>query len=186
MKKENQRVMLTKRLLKESLIELMEQKEIQKISVSELCRNAGINRVTFYNHFTSPQDVLREIEMQLIDEIHNLIKKNGLEDGKRIKDRIEVTCNFLLQHKKVAKFVFKNNAPDSKFTDELFRVPNIWNDMFQKFANSYGQNGKDLLFTYITRGSYSVIQKWLLEDIDKTPREMAEIISEISIKGCAR
>ena len=47
MQKENQRVMLTKQLLKESLIYLMKKKEIQKVSVSELCHNAGINRVTF-------------------------------------------------------------------------------------------------------------------------------------------
>ena len=45
--KENQRITLTKRLLKESLVRLMEAKSLQKISVSELCKDAGINRATF-------------------------------------------------------------------------------------------------------------------------------------------
>lgn len=47
-KKENQRIMLTKRLLKESLIEMLAKKSIKKISVSELCTAAGINRDMLY------------------------------------------------------------------------------------------------------------------------------------------
>ena len=50
-KNENQRIKLTKRLLKESLLKLLTEKNIKKISVSELCQTAGINRSTFYNHY---------------------------------------------------------------------------------------------------------------------------------------
>ena len=183
MQKENQRVMLTKRLLKESLIRLMEEKEIQKISVSELCRDAGINRVTFYNHYTSPQDLLREMERELVAEIHNLIKQKRLDQSPKIKERIEVTCDYLNRNRKVAKLIFKNNTADSKFTDELFRVPKIWDKMCLKLSAAYGEEGKDLLTTFITRGTYSVIQKWLLNDMNKTPHEMGEIINAIYLKG---
>ena len=41
---------LTKRLIREALLELLKTKSIQKISVRELCDAAGINRTTFYNH----------------------------------------------------------------------------------------------------------------------------------------
>ena len=183
MRKENQRIMLTKRLLKESLIRLMEEKEIQKISVSELCRDAGINRVTFYNHYTSPQDLLQEMERELVSDIHNLIKQKGLNRSPQIKERIEVTCEYLNQNRKIAKLIFKNNSADSEFTAELFHIPKIWDEMCQKFAAIYGEEGKELLITFITRGSYSVIQKWLLDDMSKTPHEMSEIIKAIYLKG---
>ena len=49
--KQNQRVALTKRLLQESLLQLMKEKNIQNISVKELCEASGINRSTFYKHY---------------------------------------------------------------------------------------------------------------------------------------
>ena len=58
--KENQRIALTKKLLQEGLLRLLEVKTLDKISVTELCRESGINRATFYNHYTSPQDLRSE------------------------------------------------------------------------------------------------------------------------------
>lgn len=49
--KDDQRVTLTKRLLQEGLLRLLETKEIDKINVTELCRESGINRATFYRHY---------------------------------------------------------------------------------------------------------------------------------------
>ena len=46
--KDNQRVRLTKRLLQDSLIELMKTKTIYKISIKEICELAEVNRSTFY------------------------------------------------------------------------------------------------------------------------------------------
>ena len=48
--KENQRITLTKKLLQEGLLRLLEVKTLDNISVTELCRESGINRATFYNH----------------------------------------------------------------------------------------------------------------------------------------
>ena len=61
---DNQRVRLTKRLLSESLLDLMQQKDLDQISVIELCRKAGINRATFYRYYSNPVDVLQEIQSE--------------------------------------------------------------------------------------------------------------------------
>ena len=58
----NQRVAVTKRLLKESLIEILSKKTIRKVTVTELCLRAGINRSTFYAHYRIPSDILTEIK----------------------------------------------------------------------------------------------------------------------------
>lgn len=57
---ENQRIKLTKRLLR-----LLAKKDIQHITVSELCDGAEINRSTLYNHYVCPVDALAEIECGL-------------------------------------------------------------------------------------------------------------------------
>ena len=58
--KENQRVILTKRLLYEGLLRLLEKKELHKITITELCAEAGINRATFYKHNSTPKDLMND------------------------------------------------------------------------------------------------------------------------------
>ena len=63
---DNQRVRLTKRLLKEALISLMQTTPFDRITVKKLCEEAGINRTTFYLHYTDTNKLLTEIEDDLI------------------------------------------------------------------------------------------------------------------------
>ena len=71
-KHENQRLMLTKRLLKEHLTELLQEKSIQKITVVELCSGAGIHRSTFYTHYGCVLDVFKEMEDDFIAELEEI------------------------------------------------------------------------------------------------------------------
>lgn len=75
-RRENQRVMLTKRLIRESLIRLMVQESVHKISIRMLCEDAGVNRSTFYKYYGSQYDVLAEVEAEFIAGI-----QDTLEDG---------------------------------------------------------------------------------------------------------
>lgn len=93
MEKGNQRVMLTKRLLKEGLLRLLQQKELGEINVSELCRESGINRATFYRHYNSPGDVLTEMGAELIGEIEGLARE--ITDIQGARTCMEKICAYL-------------------------------------------------------------------------------------------
>ena len=67
--KENQRIVISKRMLRESLLRLLRTKELSEINITELCREAEINRATFYKYYNTPQDVLSDIAMELIKEM---------------------------------------------------------------------------------------------------------------------
>jgi AcrR family transcriptional regulator len=64
--KENRRVKLTKTMLKDSLIELLQKQPINRITVKEICENADINRSTFYVYYTDQYGLLAEIEDEII------------------------------------------------------------------------------------------------------------------------
>ena len=49
--RDNRRVSMTKRIIKDTFIEMLEKKNIQKIYVRELCETADINRSTFYKYY---------------------------------------------------------------------------------------------------------------------------------------
>jgi AcrR family transcriptional regulator len=68
--KTDRRILYTKMVLRESLLELMREKPIGKITPTELCRRADINRNTFYAHYDSPESLLSSIEDELYAEIN--------------------------------------------------------------------------------------------------------------------
>jgi len=57
-KKPYRRIKRTKNLIKQSLTDLLKERELQDISITELCYIAYINRKTFYNHFPNIRAVL--------------------------------------------------------------------------------------------------------------------------------
>ena len=63
MSTENKRISITKQLLQNSLIEILEKKPIHEITIKEICDNADVNRSTFYRHYNTPH--------ALFDEIYN-------------------------------------------------------------------------------------------------------------------
>ena len=75
MERENQRVRITKRLLKEKLEELLMLKPINRITVKDLCQEAGINRSTFYQHYSDQYELLGEIESDIIGQTEEFISE---------------------------------------------------------------------------------------------------------------
>ena len=67
--KGNRRTKMTQKLLKESLLTLLQDKEIHKITVTDICKKADINRGTFYSYYEDPYALLQCIEDELFDKI---------------------------------------------------------------------------------------------------------------------
>ena len=59
---ENQRIRLSKAMLKNALMRLLKEKPIEKISIYELCAAAQINRTTFYKYYGSQYELLADTE----------------------------------------------------------------------------------------------------------------------------
>ena len=57
---------MTRRLLKEALLELLEDTELARISVTALCQKADVHRSTFYQYYTDPSALLQEIETDFL------------------------------------------------------------------------------------------------------------------------
>ena len=96
MEKENQRITLSKRLLKEALLRLLTRKQLDQITVSELCGEASINRATFYRHYGTPRDVLKDIEWDCSRELRStMIKPRTMADIRKVTEHI---CVYLYDH----------------------------------------------------------------------------------------
>lgn len=180
---ENQRVRLTKRLLKESLSKLMEQKNISKISISELCTEAGINRTTFYNHYGSQYEVLEEIGYDLINKIMESANADCKNCDWSLGQEVAEFCRYLKANKKEALFLLTNFEADSQVIQEFFKRRFTNQPDYNKFMTHYDDNTKLLLNTFMTNGIYNLIRKWLCEDIQTTPDAIGNLAMKLAKDG---
>ena len=82
-KQENQRTRLTKRLLREGLLELLRDKPVEHITVKELCELAELNRSTFYAYYNDVpalyQEMGGELANALLEHIHAINQGSGVD-----------------------------------------------------------------------------------------------------------
>ena len=120
--KENQRVILTKRLLYEGLFRLLEKKELHKITITELCAEAGINRATFYKHYSTPKDVLTDKMHQLIEEFLDNNPPSEFQKNHFTKEHLEKVCQYLYDNSAIVKILINNNM-DGEISCILKNIP---------------------------------------------------------------
>ncbi len=73
-KKEDRRVQYTKKVIHETFFKLLEKKPYPQITVTELCRQADINRGTFYTHYYDMEDVLDEILSEILKDTSSVVE----------------------------------------------------------------------------------------------------------------
>ncbi len=175
MPKENQRVALSKRLLKDSVMELLQKKSINDISVTELCNRSEINRTTFYRHYQTPHDVLMDIEFDFI--------RNFLEPFLASKELCDQTayithmCQYICDHKDTAKLFIRNNTDG----DMMYIFQNLSNTFFATLSVTYkghpiSTDTLRLMQTFFAYGTFALVRQWLIEDIPLPPENVAELI----------
>lgn len=179
--RENQRVTITKRMLLEALFELLEKKHINQISVTELCSRAGINRATFYKHYSTPNDILTEVAQQQASFVLQI--QEGDRKNRSMLQIIEDCCAFLYEQKKLFKILIRNGMDEEHSAQALIlllkKTALLNVNLFENLDNT----DRLLLITYIASGCYHLIKKWLMEDLPKTSQEIAGLIYRICTTG---
>ena len=90
MRKNDQRIRLTKMLIRRAFLDLLRTKPMQGISIKELCTAAGINRGTFYSHYTDIYDLLEQIEDDMMHDFQEALKPL-LDSGEKELTPLKIT-----------------------------------------------------------------------------------------------
>lgn len=64
----DRRIKKTEKAFKEALFYFLKKKELQKITVKELCDYADTNRGTFYLHYLDIYDLMDKVEQEMVDQ----------------------------------------------------------------------------------------------------------------------
>lgn len=181
-KNEDRRVKRTKKVLREKLFELLEEKTLEEITVKELTAAADVNRSTFYFYYDDINDMLAQIQNEIfvVFERDVLAPEASFITLEDFADYCTRFLEFCKQNEEICKFVITND-PNNKLTkrikDALMQqIP----DSKKVFSLS---DPRCYLTTFALSGIWNTILDWMYDGMKVPPYEMAQFLSKVYFFG---
>ncbi len=179
----DRRVKYTKLTLKDSLIDLLKVKSIDKITITELCETADINRSTFYAHYKDQHDLMQQIEQELLADLKQYLESYTFQGYEAESFQMIVSIfEYIVANAELCKVLLGPNG-DIALQKEVMML--VQRQSFKEIHYN-AKISEEMLEYYIifaVNGSIGLIQKWLQEGMKKTAKEMAEIVTKAVFKG---
>lgn len=171
---ENQRVRLSKQLLRQSLIELLNEKSIHKVSVREICEKAQVNRSTFYKYYGSQYDLFRDMEEEIIHHVNDHLRA---EPSTMTGDLSQITklITFVSENADLCKIIINHNI-DPQFPEALVNLPSLRQWIDNRFRAEYNQTEMEYVYGLVVNGGFSIIRMWLNKEDPEPPDVIAEVL----------
>lgn len=172
-KKEDRRVRYTKKAIKDSFLQLLEQKPIEKISVTEICRDADINRGTFYSHYNDPFDLKEKLVQELVESM----KKHVMPDG---SGRIRfVDSLVVLREERDLCRIFAGENGDTEALSRIIRVQtDTWLDHeYMQAVSALPETRKTAVKLMAISAVTTVVKVWIDYGMQADPEIVADTMS---------
>ena len=182
--KEDRRIRRTKKLLKQALAELMEQKDFNDITVKDITEKANLNRGTFYLHYSGTYDLLEKIENEILGSIQQVIEEYLNHDDAKNDSAITAIYPigvYIMEYADICRCLITNKASSDfidKFQELIFKnLLNITSIKHPKAANK----SNEYYFSFITYGVIGVLKCWLSKKPMPPVDEVAKLVDKFII-----
>ena len=178
-KKQDARVRYTKMMIRNSLLELLSTKPIAKITVTEICERAGINRATFYAHYS---DLLHGLESEIIEDVTHWVRPALTASGTDLKEVLTRLVEYIGENADICSILLSDKG-DNSFQTKVVDV--IEGQFMSSWASArqLSQEDAEYVYTFVALGSVGLIRKWLADGRKKPASEIADLIIKISNAG---
>lgn len=110
----DRKIRKTKRALHQALLSLLEEKDLEKITVTQLCERADINRSTFYVYYAIPQDCFHEMAQEVMDE---MVQQMHCDKVKTVRDFFEIYFKSACSNKVLFRTIHRTNISNVYIVD---------------------------------------------------------------------
>lgn len=164
---------LIREYVTEALLQLLEKKDYDEISVREIAERAGVHRATFYRHFRSKEDVLRCCFVEIL---------KGAEGDRELlhKDFASfIQPVFQALYDKKEQILLLNRAHLTGLLMDVLKDYFGFEDEPEENMISVSQMVEQYRSAYRIGGIYSCLLFWFSHDMKETPEEMARIAASM-------
>ena len=166
----------TKESLKTALIQLLQTKDFEAITVSDISRTAGVNRGTFYLHYVDKFDMMNQLEEEILHHILTILNHHSITQKQEAYPAVVQIFEYL---KEEFEFIYAITTCRFTYTNQLVRKFLI--ELMEKI-DSIKQNLKQELpipedyarevFIY---SNSAIIFHWILKGGVESPEEITKI-----------
>lgn len=179
------RTRVTRMLLRKAFTSLLEKKPISSITIKELCELAGVNRGTFYAHYTDLYDLLSQIEEEMTEDFAQALELHFPKDGSQPTPLALTTGVFeCLKENSDLCIVTLGDYGDKNFA---LRLLNLGREKTLSYYAEYFQGASpkklEFFYAFISSGCIGLLQKWLSEGMLTPAGEMASMAQQIILSG---
>ena len=170
-----------------ALISLLKKKPFEFITVSEICKAAGVNRSTFYLHYETIDDLLNETTQYLLDGFLSYFSNDTQSIAFNLKDcelnELVFICDkyltpyfsYIKDHIEVFQVALAQNKILG-FEDVYKRMfENIFNPILERFQ--YPSDIRQYVMMYYLNGINAIVVEWLKTGCDKSTDELSNIVA---------
>ena len=179
----DRRVKRTKKLLRDSLFTLLQEKSINEITVTELTEIADINRATFYFYYTDIMDMLDQIQNEAYELFEDVLigtedHIDSMEDFAKYIENILIFCK---ENPTIARFVITREYNNNKV---LKKIKKLLAKKVPVAKENYSQDDpRRFVLNFALNALTGTVVDWMDDGMIIPPPIMAEFIANMYISG---
>lgn len=171
------RIVKTRTNIKNSLIDLLAEKNVSKITVTELAEKAMINRKTFYRHYNTVQDVVDDINYDMINDVISHAKKSD-RDGNNLVNQLNFIGLSIVENKEQINKILKNSPEvfgSGRSVELLKRFVEV---SIRPVLNFKNETKLKYLVEFVVSGFISVYVRWFNDGCAESAEKLADAVNE--------
>lgn len=176
-KKEDGRVVYTKMRIRSAYYSLLQEMDAEKVTVTAICKQAEINRATFYKHYLDVEDLKDKLQEEAIKSL-----SKGMDECNA--SATDLITNILTFLKKDAEFHPVVNSFSDTTSSFSKKISMMIYENFSKYLDpklpNMSPEEKGLVFAYVAAGSAGIIDYWMNTNCKEKEEVIAEKIQQLT------
>ncbi|MCD7949595.1 MAG: TetR/AcrR family transcriptional regulator [Erysipelotrichaceae bacterium] len=132
--KEDLRVIKNKNAIKTAFLNLLDNKDYNDITVSQICKNALVSRTTFYFHYENKEELLESLYLDIMEEFSNQLLDSYKAPKKELKKYIRIAFEYTTKNSAVIKAFLKL---DDHTIMANQKIRNIFINQFEEYTKEH-------------------------------------------------
>lgn len=182
-KKTDRRVIKTKHAIFKAFVELLNEKDVNQITITDIAKKANINRKTFYNYYSDVYEVMKEIENLTVEAF---INNMGTVEFINMADFLtEIFIKFTETVNKDLEFfnlLFKTNNRSFLIVKIVKALKKYVKKRIEE-SNELDMHRFEVVSNFYLSGVLSVYMNWFMNNYDQSIEEISALLTELVLHG---
>lgn len=182
-KKTDRRVIKTKHAIFKAFVELLNEKDVNQITITDIAKKANINRKTFYNYYSDAYEVMEEIENLTVEAF---INNMGTVEFTNMADFLtEIFIKFTETVNNDLQFfnlLFKTNNRSFLIVKIVEALKKYVQKRIEE-SNELDMRRFEVVSNFYLSGVLSVYMNWFMNNYDQSIEEISALLTELVLHG---